>query len=247
LGASVGGLPGILNLSADVAFEWVLLYIERWLRAPVRLEDGSVAVKGEVAGDCGGVRAHGTCKSAEEAQALWSALADRFAACKLVLHPEKTRIVYCKDANRRGDFPNQSFDFLGFSFRARKTIWQGILPAHGFMPAASPKALTAISRTIRRWTLHQRSDKSLQDLANMYNPYIGGWINYYGQFYRAQLRSTLQRIDGYLVRWARRKYKRLRERPKGTRDWLARVHRANPTLFAHWRFVNVGGRTSEAV
>ena len=101
--------------------------------------------------------------------------------------------------------------------------------------------------TIRRWTLHQRSDKSLQDLANMYNPYIGGWINYYGQFYRAQLRSTLQRIDGYLVRWARRKYKRLRERPKGTRDWLARVRRADPNLFAHWRFVNVGGRTSEAV
>ena len=78
-------------------------------------------------------------------------------------------------------------------------------------------------------------------------PAIGGWINYYGQFYRAQLRSTLQRIDGYLVRWARRKYKRLRERPKGTRDWLARVRRANPNLFAHWRFVNVGGRTSEAV
>ena len=100
-------------------------------------------------------------------------------------------------------------------------MWRGILPAHGFMPAASPKALTAISRTIRRWTLHQRSDKSLQDLANMYNPYIGGWINYYGQFYRAQLRSTLQRIDGYLVRWARRKSKRLRERPKGTEiGWL---------------------------
>ena len=126
-------------------------------------------------------------------------------------------------------------------------MWQGILPAHGFMPAASPKALTAISRTIRRWTLHQRSDKSLQDLANMYNLYIGGWINYYGQFYRAQLRSTLQRIDGYLVRWARRKYKRLRERPKGTRDWLARVRRADPNLFAHWRLVNVAGRTSEAV
>src|ERR1700730_5035620 len=53
------------------------------------------------------------CKSADEARALWSALQDRFAACKLVLHPEKTKIVYCKDANRRGDFPNQSFDFLG--------------------------------------------------------------------------------------------------------------------------------------
>jgi hypothetical protein len=72
------------------------------------------------------------------ARALWSAIADRFAACKLILHPEKTKIVYCKDANRRGDFPNQSFDFLGFTFRARKTIWQGHIPAHGFMPAASP-------------------------------------------------------------------------------------------------------------
>ena len=164
----------------------------------------------------------------------------------------RQRIVYCKDGNRRGDFPNQSFDFLGFSFRARKTIWQGIRPAHGFMPAASPKALTAISRTIRRWTLHQRSDKSLQDLANLYNPYIGGWINYYGQFYRAQLRSTLQRIDGYLVRWARRKYKRLRERPKGTRDWSARVRRCQSKplcslAVCECRRPNIGSRVNREV
>jgi len=105
-----------------------------------------------------------------------------------------------KDANRRGEFPNQSFDFLGFSFRPRKTMWQGHISAHGFMPAASPKALTAISRKIRQWTLHQRSDKSLQELANIYNPYIQGWINYYDNFYRTQLRSTLKRIDLYVIR-----------------------------------------------
>jgi RNA-directed DNA polymerase len=105
------------------------------------------------------------CKSADEARALSSALADRFVACKLTLHPEKTKIVYCKDANRRGDFPNQSFDFLGFTFRARKTVWQGHIHAHGFMPAASPAALKFMSRTIRRWALHHRSDKSLQELA----------------------------------------------------------------------------------
>ena len=64
------------------------------------------------------------CKSAKEARALWSALQDRFAACKLVLHPEKTKIVYCKDANRRGDFPNQSFDFLGFT-SGRGKRWEG--------------------------------------------------------------------------------------------------------------------------
>src|SRR6201982_3936764 len=94
------------------------------------------------------------CKSAEEAQVLWSALADRFAACKLVLHPEKTKIVYCKDANRRGDFPIISFDFLGFQFRARKTMWrEGTkrIFAHSFQPAASQKALKFFTRTIRRW------------------------------------------------------------------------------------------------
>ena len=135
---------------------WVLLYIERWLKAPVQMEDGSVVPRmagtpqgGVVSPILANLFLHYAfdtwmartfphipferyaddaichCKSADEAQALWGAIADRFAACKLVLHPEKTKIVYCKDANRRGEFQNQSFDFLGFSFRARKTMWQG--------------------------------------------------------------------------------------------------------------------------
>src|SRR6202011_5070986 len=167
------------------------------------------------------------CKSADEARALWSALQDRFAACKLVLHPEKTKIVYCKDANRRGDFPNQSFDFLGFTFRARKALGRGGRPFACFLPAASPKALTSISRTVRRWALHHRSDKALQDLAEMYNPCIRGWINYYSHFYKTQLRPTLKRIDLYVIRWARRKFKRLRRKTKGARDWS--IQRSSPT------------------
>jgi RNA-directed DNA polymerase len=132
-------------------------------------------------------------------------------------------------------------------FRARKTVWQGHIHAHGFMPAASPKALKAISRTIRRWALHHHSDKSLENLAETYNPYIRGWINYYGHFYRTQLRSTLERIDAYVIRWARRKFKRLRNQTKGARDWLARLRRVNPTLFAHWQQCYGNGRTSGAV
>ncbi len=257
---------------------WVLLYIERWLKAPVQMEDGSIVPRtagtpqgGVISPLLANLFLHYAfdmwmtrnfpripferyaddvichCKSAEEARALWSVLADRFTSCKLVLHPEKTKIVYCKDANRRGDFPNQSFDFLGFTFRARRTLWQGGLPAHGFMPAVSSNALKTISRTIRRWTLHHHSDKSLENLAATYNPYITGWINYFGHFYRTQLRPALLRIDAYLIRWARRKFKRLRGRSKGARQWLARVRRANPTLFSYWRFFNVGSRTSEAV
>ena len=257
---------------------WVLLYIERWLKAPVQMEDGSVVPRtagtpqgGVVSPLLANLFLHYAfdtwmarsfpripferyaddaichCKSAEEAQALWGVLADRFAGCKLVLHPEKTKIVYCKDANRRGDFPNQAFDFLGFSFRARKTVWQGTIHAHGFMPGVSPKALKAISRTIRRWALHHHSDKSLQDLAKAYNPYIQGWINYYGHFYRTQLRPTLKRIDAYVIRWARRKFKRLRRKTKGARDWFERLRRANPTLLAHWQLCHGNGRTSGAV
>ena len=257
---------------------WVLLYIERWLKAPVQMEDGSVVPRtagtpqGGVispllanlflhyAFDTWMTRNHPRipferyaddaichCKSAEDAQALWSALADRFAACKLVLHPEKTKIVYCKDANRRGDFPNQSFAFLGFMFRARKALGRGRRAFACFLPAASPKALKAISRTIRRWTLHHHSDKSLQNLAETYNPYIQGWINYYGHFYRTRLRPTLKRIDVYVIRWARRKYKRLRHQTKGARDWFDRLRRANPTLLAHWQLCHGNGRTSGAV
>jgi hypothetical protein len=147
-------------------------------------------------------------------------LQERFAACKLVLHPEKTKIVYCKDANRGGDFPNQSFDFLGFTFRTRKALGRGRHAFACFLPAASPKALTSISRTVRRWALHHRSDKSLQDLAAMYNPCIRGWISYYSHFYTTQLRPTLKRIDLYVIRWARRKFKRLRRRTKGRETGL---------------------------
>ena len=133
---------------------WVLLYIERWLKAPVQMEDGSVVPRtagtpqgGVISPLLANLFLHYAfdtwmartfphipferyaddiichCKSAEEARALWGAIADRFAVCKLVLHPQKTKIVYCKDVNRRGDFPNIHFDFLGFQFRARKIMW----------------------------------------------------------------------------------------------------------------------------
>src|SRR5580700_8418719 len=188
---------------------WALLYIERWLKAPAQMEDGSVAPRtagtpqgGVISPLLANLFLHFAferyaddaichCKSAEEARALWSAIADRFAACKLVLHRQKTKIVYCKDVNRRGDFPDIHFDFLGFQFRARKIMW--VKPgrrifAHSFQPAASPKALTRISCEIRGWALHHRSDKSLNELAQMYNPCIRGWITYYSHFYKTQLR-----------------------------------------------------------
>ena len=256
---------------------WVLLYIERWLKVPVRMEDGHVEPRtsgtpqgGVISPLLANLFLHYAfdvwmarsyphipferyaddivchCKSAEAAQALRHVLRDRFATCKLELHPDKTKIVYCKDKNRRDDFDHTSFDFLGFTFRARKTMWNGH-PAHGFLPAVSRKALKAISWTIRRWTLHLHNDKSLEDLAAFANPHIRGWINYFGNFYRTKLRPTLKRIDLYVIRWARRKFKRLRRKTKGARDWLDRLRRANAKLFAHWQLCHGNGRTSGAV
>jgi RNA-directed DNA polymerase len=99
----------------------------------------------------------------------------------------------------------------------------------------------------RHWALHHRSDKSLSDLAAMYNPCIRGWINYYSHFYPTQLRPILKRIDAYVIRWARRKYKRMVHWTKGARDWFDRLRRANPVLFAHWTLCHGNGRTSGAV
>ena len=260
---------------------WVLLYIERWLQAPVQMGDGSIVARtagtpqgGVISPLLANLFMHYVfdmwmarefphipferyaddaichCKSLAEAQTLWRALSERLAACKLVLHPEKTKIVYCKDVNRRGDFPVISFDFLGFQFRARKTMWrkgETRTFTHSFLPAASPKALTRISRTVRQWALHHRNDRSLTELATMYNPSIRGWITYYSQFYSTQLRPTLRRIDAYVIRWARRKFKRMVHQTKGARDWFDRFRRTHPSLFAHWPLCHGNGRTSGAV
>jgi RNA-directed DNA polymerase len=190
------------------------------------------------------------CRTEAEARVLRDALATRLADCKLMLHPEKTKIVYCKDANRRREYPDIHFDFLGFEFRARKTMWMvkgERVFTNGFLPAVSPKARVRIGREIRSWALHQRNDKSLEELAAMYNPIIRGWIAYYSHFYRTQLRPTLFKIEAYIVRWARRKYKRMARRPKGAKDWLERLRCAKPRLFAHWLLCHGNGRISGAV
>lgn len=190
------------------------------------------------------------CRTEAQARDLWRALGDRFADCKLELHPQKTKIVYCKDVTRPDDFPVISFDFLGYQFRARKTMWgKGgkRVFTHSFQPAVSPSALKSISRKVKRWRLHLRSDMPLDELAKIANSHIRGWVNYFGNFYRTELRPTLKRIDDYVIRWARRKFKRLRRKTKGSRDWFDRLRRADPNLFAHWQLCHGNGRTSGAV
>jgi RNA-directed DNA polymerase len=174
------------------------------------------------------------CDSEQQARVVLGGIVERLAAVGLELNLDKARIVYCKDSNRIGSHEHEQFTFLGYTFRPRLVRGKAGALFASFAPAVSDDAAKAIRRTIRRWRLHLRSGTTLADLARSINATVRGWINYYGRFYRSVLIRSLVRINEYLMRWATRKYKRLREHP--TRAWklLAAIAARQPSLFAHW-------------
>ena len=176
------------------------------------------------------------CRSKARAHVVRDAIVKRLAQVGLELNLDKTRIVYCKDSNRSGSHEHERFDFLGHTFRPRRARNSGGESFVSFCPAVSDEAVKAIGRTIKRWRLHLRNGLTLAALAREINPIVRGWINYYGRFYRSKLISLLLRhIDEYLVRWAMRKYKRLRGRPRRAWRFLVTVAGREPALFAHWQ------------
>lgn len=252
---------------------WVLLYIERWLQAPVCMPDGSLVERkqgtpqGAVispllanlflheAFDGWMAEQHPDipferyaddiichCVSEEQARALNEALAQRVAQWGLALHPHKTKIVYCKDANRRGSYPEQRFDFLGYTFRPRSSKNRTGKLFVSFAPAVSEKAANAMRQRMRRWRLHHRNDLSLEDLARWTRPMVMGWVRYYGRFHASALRRALRTLDDFLVRWAKRKYKRLRAHKGRAWQWLWGIFARQPGLFAHWTLGTTVGR-----
>jgi RNA-directed DNA polymerase len=174
------------------------------------------------------------CRDEAQASSLREALQTRLAVCKLELHPQKTQIAYCKDANRTDDHPEQRFDFLGYTFRPRRSMNRNGKLFVSFAPAISDKAAKAIRKSVRRWKLHHRNDLALADIAQWTQPFILGWIRYYGWFHRSALRAALRTLDSFIVRWAQRKYKRLRGHAMRAWDWLRGLQARQPTLFAHW-------------
>lgn len=186
------------------------------------------------------------CNSKTQADTLLQLLQERFRACGLTLHPQKTRVVYCRDSRRRSQHSETSFDFLGFSFHARTAQdRKGNLFA-GFQPAVSPKALKHINRELRLLRVHRRTEVSLQDLAALVNAKLRGWIAYFGGLYPEPLKRCLVRLDLRLASWGRRKYKPLRGHRRRSWAWLKQCRLRNPQLFAHWGFVYGSVRGSGA-
>ena len=175
------------------------------------------------------------CHSLKQAEEVFEAIRGRLRECGLELHPEKTKVVYCKDVDRKGSHEQESFDFLGYTFRPRLSMNKNGKTFVNFTPAISNSGANRIRKEIRSWRIHLRSDKSLTDLARMFNAQVQGWVNYYGRFYKSAMYLFLRNIERNLIRWATRKYKRLRGHRRKARYWLGRVCRREPSLFVHWR------------
>jgi len=248
--------------------KWVLLYVERWLKAPMLMADGGLAtrVKGTPQGspispvlaniflhygfDLWMVREFPAdpferfaddvvihCGSERRASTLRKALASRLVDIGLELHPEKTRIVYCKDDKRRGPYEDVSFEFCGYTFRPRKAYRKREEEVFtSFLPAVSPRKLSEMSRLAASWRLHRRVNLTLDDLATEVNPVMRGWLAYYTAFYPSAVVPLCECIDRHLMRWARRKYKRLKRSSHRARAWLDGVRLREPQLFVHWRY-----------
>jgi RNA-directed DNA polymerase len=187
------------------------------------------------------------CRTEGEAQEVRAAIAARLKECGLELHPEKTKIVYCKDEDRRGTYPNEKFDFLGYTFRPRRSKNRMGKFFINFTPAVADKAVKAIRTEIRSWNLPQRSDKSIEDLSWMFNPKIRGWLQYYGRYYSSALYPPMRQLDRSLARWAYRKYKKLRGHLRRATHWIARLSRRDAGLFAHWQMGKRRGSLAGAV
>jgi RNA-directed DNA polymerase len=246
--------------------KWVLLYIERWLKASVQMKDGSIIErdKGTPQGgvispllanlflhytfDMWMVRNYSEvpferyaddcivhCKTLIDAEELLLKLHNRFENCKLELHSEKTKIVYCKDDRRPYDYINDKFDFLGYTFCGRKTKSKHGKLFIGFNPAVSSKAIKSIKESIRNWHIKRLVGLEIGDIAKRINPVIRGWLNYYGKFRISEMYPTLSYLNNKILGWIRKKYKKFRKTKNQAIKWLFKQMKEKENLFAHWK------------
>ncbi|HHR0731011.1 TPA: group II intron reverse transcriptase/maturase [Legionella pneumophila] len=246
--------------------KWILLYIERWLKAPMQMPDGAIISRtcgtpqgGVISPVLSNLFLHyvfdvwmtmnhkdkpwcryaddgiAHCRSELKAEQLLADLKQRFAECGLELHPEKTKIVYCKDEKRKGTHQNTTFKFLGYEFRRRMVKGSNNRRFLSFNPAICKEAKKDICKTIRRTGIRSRSELSLEEVADWLNPMIYGWINYYGKFNKSALKPVMRQINFTLIKWSMNKYKTFRYSKAKATQYMIETFENRPWLFAHWK------------
>lgn len=244
--------------------KWVILYIQRSLKAPMAMPDGTIKERAFGTPQGGVVSAilsnlfmhyafdHWITKkwpenpwvryaddglihyhAQAEAEMILQQLAERLKKCHLEIHPEKTKIVYCKDENRPGDHEHTSFDFLGYTFRAGTVKTREGNYFTGFTPAVSKDAIKSLREKVRR--LRKLPLLSMTELVDQLNPIIRGWSNYFKHYTPSAVYSELSQVNLHLARWVMRKYKRFKNKMMAALRWLGTIAKSDPTLFVHWK------------
>lgn len=253
-------------LQRHVKEKWVLMYVERWLKVPVVLEDGSVKER-EKGSPQGGVispllsnlflhyvfdrwmeihHPHITferyaddivvhCKTKKQAEWLLARIGERMQSCNLRLHQEKTKVVYCKQSGRNDVFERVTFDFLGFTFKPKKARKPNGELFLGFGPVISRKSTAKLMAELRRLNLHRRTRHELPTLAEVLEPKLRGWFNYYGRIDKWTLSLIMFKLNERLIKWASKRFKRFKRNKLKARKWLVRVYNDFPNLFYHWQ------------
>lgn len=254
-------------LKRHVSEEWILLYIERWLKAPMTNAKGETQQRdkgtpqgGVVSPLLANLFLHYAfdlwmqrelpdisferyaddivvhCRTEKGAKYVYHRIRQRLLQCKLQLHPDKTKIALIHEGRSYNKRKVGSFDFLGFTFRPRMAKGKDGRLFCATLPAISKHSSQSIRDQIRGWKIHLHVNRSLSDVATYINPTVQGWINYYGAFYKTELRKPLRQLEERLIMWVRRKYLSCRYSVKRARALLVKIARANPNLFAHWKF-----------
>lgn len=174
------------------------------------------------------------CKNLSKTKKVWEDLEIRMKEIGLELHPEKTRIAYCKDEDRKGDHPTTEFEFLGYTYKAMYIKCRDGKMRNDFICYVSKQSGKAFIDKTKALEIHKRTGSTIQMISEMLNPLIRGWMNYFSKYNPSAMKYTLMVIERRIVRWAMSKYKHLRGRSKRAEKWLSQVKQREPKLFAHW-------------
>jgi RNA-directed DNA polymerase len=251
-------------VTRHVTEKWLLLYIKRWLTAPIKNKNGELKerIKGTPQGgvvspllsnlflhyaidmwmvknfphikwaryaDDGVMH----CATKEEAEQLKQALDKRLKECDLEMHPEKTKIVYCGTKDKE---EHKSFTFLGYTFHKRSAVAKKTGKVFtSFLPAIGKERLKVIRHEIRKDNVRARTELSLEQIAEWYNPKLRGWYNYFGKFYPSKLSKIWAYFNKALVLWAKSKYKNIRTGINRATALIRKVQEEKASLFFHWK------------